>query len=61
MENICHPTKEQIRNWLADRWMKHVSIPDAEQIRKELGWKARTIPNGKFVQQPNLSNGTGLA
>ncbi len=38
MECVCQPTKEDIRKWLTERWQQRSPIPDAEQIRRQLGW-----------------------
>lgn len=36
MEN--QPTKERIRAWLQQRWLKHEPPPEMDQIRRQLGW-----------------------
>ncbi|WP_158592268.1 hypothetical protein [Noviherbaspirillum sedimenti] len=39
MENIHQPTKEQIREWLANRRQSHAPLPEAAHIRQQLGWE----------------------
>ena len=39
MDNIHQPTKEQIRQWLANRRQSLDPLPDAEAIRRQLDWK----------------------
>lgn len=36
---ICRPTKEQVRCWMARRLAQPVPLPSLEQIRRDLGWK----------------------
>ncbi|WP_199688203.1 hypothetical protein [Noviherbaspirillum sedimenti] len=48
MENIHQPTKEQIREWLANRRKSPAPLPDAKQIRRQLGWEQ----NDHACQQP---------
>lgn len=38
MKSINRPSKEQIREWLANRMQGHTPLPDTKQIRRELGW-----------------------
>lgn len=33
------PTKQQVRDWLANEVAQHRPPPDPKQIRKELGWE----------------------
>lgn len=35
---INRPTKEQVRNWMAERLARPVPLPSLEQIRRDLGW-----------------------
>ncbi len=39
MEKMNQPTKEQVRQWLARRRQHPAPIPDAQQIRDQLGWE----------------------
>ncbi len=39
MEKLSQPSKEQIREWLARRRQHPAPIPDARQIRDQLGWQ----------------------
>jgi hypothetical protein len=39
------PAKEDVRKWLAERWQQRAPIPDADQIRRQLGWEA-AAPTG---------------
>ena len=38
MDKLHHPTKEQVRQWLAERWQSQAPLPDAALIRCQLGW-----------------------
>lgn len=38
MERIHQPSKEEVREWLRERQAGHMPLPDATQIRRELGW-----------------------
>jgi len=33
------PSKEQVRNWMAQRQSEHKPPPDPKQIRRQLGWE----------------------
>jgi hypothetical protein len=59
MECSCGPSKEQIRKWLAERWKTHAPLPDADHIRRQLGWNAapdhRCTP--KPINTPALPHG----
>lgn len=33
-----HPTKERVREWLQQRWLRHEPPPEMEQIQRQLGW-----------------------
>lgn len=39
MDQTKQPTKEAVRNWLQSRHEERRPLPDAEQIRRELGWE----------------------
>jgi hypothetical protein len=39
MFKSTQPTKEQIRDWMAQRTAEHHPLPDIKQIRRELGWE----------------------
>jgi hypothetical protein len=39
MEQIYHPTKEQVRKWLSERQSSREPPPDIAQIQRILGWK----------------------
>jgi len=39
MELTKQPTKEAVRNWLQSRQEQRRPLPDAQQIRRELGWE----------------------
>jgi hypothetical protein len=39
MDGITQPGKEAVREWLVRRRAAFRPLPDAEQIRRELGWK----------------------
>ncbi len=39
MDQTKQPTKEAVRNWLQSRQEERRPLPDAQQIRRELGWE----------------------
>ncbi|WP_199688102.1 hypothetical protein [Noviherbaspirillum sedimenti] len=51
MENIHQPTKEQIREWLANRRKSPAPLPDAKQIRRQLDWKQVDHADDYPIQQ----------
>jgi hypothetical protein len=38
------PSKETVRNWLRARIEQKRPLPDAGQIRRELGWELIRVP-----------------
>jgi hypothetical protein len=38
MSNAASPSKEQVRDWIAQRHADRKPLPDINQIRRELGW-----------------------
>jgi len=40
------PSKETVRNWLRARIEQKRPLPDASQIRRELGWELIRVPAG---------------
>ncbi|SFV17871.1 hypothetical protein [Pseudoduganella namucuonensis] len=48
MDRFNRPNKEQIRNWMRQRWMARDPLPDAEQLRRQL-------------QQAWMDDGAGMA
>ncbi len=38
MSESSLPSKEQVRDWMAQRQAAHKPPPDIKQIRRELGW-----------------------
>ncbi len=39
-----HPTKEQVRVYLAQRGQAHLPPPSPEEIRRRLDWRSDTAP-----------------
>ena len=39
MDQTKQPSKEAVRNWLQSRQEERRPLPDAQQIRRELGWE----------------------
>jgi hypothetical protein len=39
MDRNKQPSKESVREWLKQRQEKPAPLPEADQIRRELGWK----------------------
>ena len=39
MRPIAHPTKEQVRAWMAEREAARRPPPSPEEIRRTLGWR----------------------
>lgn len=44
MSKFQQPSKEIVRNWLRARIEQRRPLPDAKQIRRELGWELVRIP-----------------
>jgi hypothetical protein len=38
MKQNNRPSKEQVRNWLMERWKHKAPLPAIEQIRHQLNW-----------------------
>jgi hypothetical protein len=38
MEQICQPTKEQVREWLRERLATREPPPEIKQIQFRVGW-----------------------
>lgn len=38
MNQSAQPSKERVKQWLAQRQADHKPLPDMKQIRRELGW-----------------------
>jgi hypothetical protein len=38
MKQFIQPSKEQVRQWLAQRQVCADALPELDQIRRELGW-----------------------
>ncbi len=38
MSDSVSPSKEQVRDWIAQRHADRKPLPDIKQIRRELGW-----------------------
>ncbi|SFV15010.1 hypothetical protein [Pseudoduganella namucuonensis] len=50
------PTKQQVRDWLRTRWMMSMPLPDAEALRREVGWKrAEPAPAGNAAPKESRS------
>jgi hypothetical protein len=47
MSNAASPSKEQVRDWIAQRHADRKPLPDINQIRRELGW------NGHLPKVPS--------
>lgn len=39
IHHITHPTKEQVRAYMAERELAHRPPPAPEEIRRKLGWR----------------------
>jgi hypothetical protein len=42
MEQICQPTKEQVREWLKERLATREPPPEIKQIQRGVGWVGRS-------------------
>lgn len=42
MSDTAMPSKEQVRDWIAQRQADRKPLPDIRQIRRELGWNWNT-------------------
>lgn len=47
MEQRIQPSKEQVRQWLAQRQTGADALPELDQIRRELGWGRRPAQEAK--------------
>jgi hypothetical protein len=56
MGNISRPSKEKVRDWLADRRIAATPLPDARQIRQQLGWEYSR--DAATAGQPRTTSGT---
>jgi hypothetical protein len=56
MESSGRPTKEQIRQWLAERWQSHAPLPDAALIRQQLGWEPASCAGDPSIQPTSPSD-----
>jgi hypothetical protein len=56
MDKVHRPTKEQVRQWLAERRLSHAPLPDADHIRHQLGWEADSRTGDQSIQLASLSD-----
>jgi len=47
--NTNHPSKEQVRAYLAQRGHAHLPPPSPEEIRRRLDWRAEPAADGEPV------------
>ncbi|HCY61681.1 MAG TPA: hypothetical protein DHV59_02315 [Oxalobacteraceae bacterium] len=56
MDNVHRPTKEQVRQWLAERRLSHAPLPDAALIRHQLGWAEGSRTGDQSIQPASPSD-----
>jgi hypothetical protein len=39
MPSTTHPSKEQVRQWMAERKERAAPPPSPEEVRRQLGWE----------------------
>jgi hypothetical protein len=51
MATSLHPTKQQVREWMAQRHTDHQPLPDIKQIRRQLGWDLKNRGPARKVDE----------